>query len=298
MSRELATSKKPSQLQLKPQLLIGAWIGSGNEGVRNTEIYTAKNDLKISEFTENAQMNNLLKEVTTWRLHLGIREDASKEEFLLVTNFIRENYSELSVAEIKLAYNYALTGKLDVEIEAYGKFSPLYIAKILNAYKKFVNPIYTNLTYQKRDWDREQEKKKIEQDEKDRIENMPFAEKVESRKQSIIWYYDKIKNSYDYLGDYGSVVWDFLTRNNLINADVIDFDLAKEQAIAMRMRTTENVFKKVISLMTSEERQNEYDQLESMYGKFFVMQQVFKQVDDIRQWLDNFTDEQIIPQKK
>jgi hypothetical protein len=35
-----------------------------------------------------------------------------------------------------------------------------------------------------------------------------------------------------------------------------------------------------------------------MYGKYFVMQQYFGKVDNIDEWLKQFTDEQFIPKKK
>jgi hypothetical protein len=38
--------------------------------------------------------------------------------------------------------------------------------------------------------------------------------------------------------------------------------------------------------------------LDEMYGKFFVMQQFFRSVDNVEDWLSSFTDEQIIPKKK
>jgi hypothetical protein len=296
-SKELAPSKKPLTPQLKQQVSIGDWINNDNQTKLNTEIYNAKTQTKISEFTENSQVNELLKEVTTWRLHLGIREDASKEEFMLLTNFIRENYGTMSIGDIKLAYKYALTGKLGIDGEAYGKFSPLYVSKILNAYAVYTNRIYANLKYLKKEWETKQLKMAKEKEEQDRIANMSFEEKVENRKKSIVWYYHQIRNSYKYIGDYGGVVWTFLTRNNIITANNIDFDTAREEAKKMRIAHTLSVFDKVLEKMTTEERQKEYDQLDEMYGKFFVMQQFFRTIDNIDKWLSKFSNEQIIPRK-
>jgi hypothetical protein len=284
-SKELATSKKPLPPQLKPQVSIGAWINSDIE----KELYLAQYEKKIAHFQTNDEVNNLLKVVTTWRIYLGIREEASKEENVLNVNFIRENYKNFTLADIELAYKYALTGKLEVDAEAYGKFSPLYISKILNAYGFYCEKMMTEILKRKREHE-------------SRMRQLPvhesYDERLENRKKSIVWYYHQLRSSYKYVGDYGSVVWTFLTRNNIVNATNIDFDIAKEEAKKMRIAHTLNIFARVLEKMTTEERQKEYDTLDEMYGKYFVMQQFFTKVDNIDEWLKQFTDEQFIPKKK
>ena len=64
------------------------------------------------------------------------------------------------------------------------------------------------------------------------------------------------------------------------------------------LNNTLNIFARVLEKMTTEERQKEYDTLDEMYGKYFVMQQFFTKVDNIDEWLKQFTDEQFIPKKK
>jgi len=284
-SKELATSKKPSLPQSKPQVSIGAWITNDTE----KDLYLAQYQKKIAHFQSNDEVNNLLKVVTTWRIHLGIREEASKEENILNVNFIRENYKNFTLADIELAYKYALTGKLDVDAEAYGKFSPLYIAKILNAYGFYCERMMTEILKRKREYESRMKQIPVQE---------TYEERVDNRKKSIVWYYHQLRSSYKYVGDYGSVVWTFLTRNNILNAQNIDFERAKEEAKKMRMAHTLSIFDKVLEKMTTEERQKEYDQLDEMYGKYFVMQQFFAKVDNIDEWLNNFTDEQFIPRKK
>ena len=284
-SKELATSRKPLTPQLKPQVSIGAWITNDTE----KELYLAQYEKKIGHFQSNDEVNNLLKVVTTWRIYLGIREEASKEENILNVNFIRENYKNFTLADIELAYKYALTGKLDVDAEAYGKFSPLYIAKILNSYGLYCEKMMTEILKNKR---------QIESRMKQLPVQESYEEKVDNRKKSIVWYYHQLRSSYKYVGDYGGVVWAFLTRNNILNAQNIDFDRAKEEAKNMRMAHTLSIFDKVLQKMTTDERQKEYDQLDEMYGKYFVMQQYFAKIDNIDEWLKNFNDEQFIPKKK
>lgn len=282
-SNELAQSKKPLPPQLKPQVSIGAWITNDTE----KQIYIAQHEKRIGHFESNNEVNDLLKVVTTWRLHLGIREDASKEENVLNVNFIRENYKNFTLKDIELSYKFALVGKLNVDAEAYGKFSPLYIAKVLNAYAIYCSDMMTEILKRKRQLDARPQKT---------IE-ITYEESVEDRKKTIVWYYHKLRNSYKYTGDYGSIVWTFLTRNNILNFDNIDLITAREQAKEMRMNHCLNVFSKFLETMTPADRQKEYIMLDEMYGKYFVMQQLFKNVENIDEWLLQFDDEQIIPKK-
>ena len=253
------------------------------------ELYLAQFEKKIGRFETNQEVNELLKVVTSWRLHLGIREDATKEENIMNVNFIRENYRNFTLQDITLAYKYALVGKLNVDAEAYGKFSPLYIAKVLNAYGSYCEGHMTEILKRKRQYERQKQQEVVPQ---------TYLEKVEARKKSIVWYYWQIKGSYKYVGDYGGVVWTFLTRNNFITPDKIDFDRAREEAQRMRINNSMNLFAKVLEKMTSEERQEEYAKLDEMYGKYFVMQQFFSTIANIDEWIAQFTDEQFIPQKK
>ena len=265
-------------------MLIGAWITNETE----KDIYIAQYEKKIGHFQSNNEVNELLKVVTTWRLHLGIREEASKEENILNVNFIRENYKQFTIKDIELAYKYAKVGKRNVDAEAYGKFSPLYIAKILNAYGHYCSDVMTEVLKRKR---------QMESKTPPPVE-LSYSEKLENRKKSIVWYYHQLRISYKYVGDYGGVVWAFLTRNNLVTIENIDFDRAREEEKQMRINHCMNVFAKFLDKMTAEDRQKEYDKLDEMYGKYFVMQQFFLKVENIEEWLSKFTDEQILPKRK
>lgn len=263
---------------------IGAWITNDVE----KDVYVAQYQKKIGHFQSNNEVNELLKVVVTWRLHLGIREEATKEENIINVNFIRENYKQFTIQDVELAYKYSMVGKLNVDAEAYGKFSPLYIAKILNAYGAYCSEVMTEVLKRKR---------QIERQTPPPAE-LSYSEKVENRKKSIVWYYHQTRNSYKYVGDYGGVVWAFLTRNKILTIDNIDFDRAQEEAKQMRINHCMNVFSKVLDKMTTDDRQKEYDKLDEMYGKFFVMQQFFNTIPNIEEWLKKFTNEQIIPTKK
>lgn len=59
-------------------------------------------------------------------------------EKAVLLQFIQNNYGGHTPSEIKLAFDLAVAGDLDVEdVKCYENFSPLYFASIMNAYRKW-----------------------------------------------------------------------------------------------------------------------------------------------------------------
>jgi hypothetical protein len=259
---------------------IGGLIRSEEE----KQVYIATQGKQIKFFNTNEEVNGLLKVVTTWRLYLGIREDASKEELILITNFIRENYSTLTAKEVEAAYKLAITNKLNVDAEPYGKFSPIYVARILNAYGEFKTQSLSQIRIRQNQIEREQKEFKKQTPE----------EKIESVKNSIIWYANKLKTTQGYVGDYNKYCWNFLTKNKIISGDNINFREAKDEAEKLLNRNRMNIFAKVFEAMSFEERQKEEKNLMEMYGRFYILKQFFSKIKNIEDWIKGFQDEQFL----
>lgn len=66
---------------------------------------------------------------------IGLKNVPSNELKILLHEFIRQNYGGHTAAEIRLAFEMAVTGKLDVDPVCYENFSPLYFASIMNAFR-------------------------------------------------------------------------------------------------------------------------------------------------------------------
>ena len=81
-------------------------------------------------------------------LLLGIKKESFPSDIQkgLILEFLKENYSFLTVSEIKNAFELAIMGKLGVSSTSYQSFNCEYICSILNAYKRYIqeNKIYTN----------------------------------------------------------------------------------------------------------------------------------------------------------
>ena len=175
---------------------------------------------RIKDFKNNNQLKPLIDLVGKWRYYIGIREDLSQEEMFMNINFIRENFNELNLIDINQAINLSLKGDLNVDVEHYQNFTPLYISKILKAYKEYKGKIIFEI-----------------RDKLRLIQNKPkepsAEEKLKITKMSLSTMYDQKDEKTFY--DYGGVTWDFIKRNNLI---VMSKELVKE---AMEYGKKENL---------------------------------------------------------
>ena len=93
---------------------------------------------KIRQFDAN-DLINLSKCLQGCAFDVGIKDPIEESNLVRITEFIQRNYLDLSIEQISLAFEMALTGKLDLDqndLEHYQQFSMLYISKILNSFKE------------------------------------------------------------------------------------------------------------------------------------------------------------------
>lgn len=86
---------------------------------------------------------------------IGLKNIPGGELKIFLHEFIRQNYGGHTAAEIRLAFEMAITGKLDVDPVCYENFSPLYFASIMNAFRS-----WSKAAVQKIEWKVVEEKPK------------------------------------------------------------------------------------------------------------------------------------------
>jgi hypothetical protein len=166
------------------------------------KIYEAYRGLKkIRDFKSNDDLKPLIDLVGKWRYYIGIKEELSQEELFMNLNFIRENFSELNIVDINQAIDLSIKGDLDVDVEHYQSFTPLYISRILKSYKEYRNKVIFAIR---------EKVNKIESKPKE----LTLNEKVDIAKTSLISMYNNRDDKRFY--DYGGVTYDFIKRNNLL----------------------------------------------------------------------------------
>lgn len=73
-------------------------------------------------------------------LLVGIRSNNLPDELekTVLINFIQSNYGGHTIAEIRLAFELAINGQLDIEdVKCYENFSVLYFSTIMNSYRRW-----------------------------------------------------------------------------------------------------------------------------------------------------------------
>lgn len=77
-------------------------------------------------------------------IKVGVREQnwPNDIEKLLLIEHLVSNFGGNRLEEIKLAFDMAINGRLDVEVNCFENFSVLYITKILNAYRFWAEEQY------------------------------------------------------------------------------------------------------------------------------------------------------------
>ena len=261
--------------------LIGAWIRNEEE----KKLVLSSSDKKLSVFKSNEDKNNLIKAITSWRLHLGIREKMSDEELIINMNFLKESYPNITLEDVRLAIKYSLNGTLGMNPETFGSFSPLYISKVINSY----------LVYKREEMIAIQSRKNYHEFINKKEPELTYAEKVWEKKNLIKWYFNKLQESDKYVGDYGHRVWTLLNDKGLLLPDEIDWADAEEKAEILKNKNFYSTFAKAMMSMNPVEKEEEAKRLKEMYGRYYLMKQYFAKVTDIDVWIGQFSDEDILP---
>lgn len=103
----------------------------------------------------NSPVESLKEVLRVAMLKLGIRGHnlPTDEEKYILLQHISENYGNHTPAEIGLAFELALAGKLEIEVsevKAYENFSCLYFSIIMNAYRNWTTPHYYKISAKKK----------------------------------------------------------------------------------------------------------------------------------------------------
>lgn len=179
------------------------------------DIFT--NQPPIREISTNDELAPLIDVIGKWRFYLGIKEEPSKQEMIINTNFVRENFGALRIGDIHEAINLSVAGKLDCDNEAYNNFSPLYIGRILNAYNEYRNQIIGQV------------KRQITIQESKKANELTQEEKSRLWRESFLSAWN-IVHTGGFFEDYGHSWYDYIKKNKLVTNSQELTDKALEYA--------------------------------------------------------------------
>lgn len=106
---------------------------------KNGELVKAVAELKIYQLSNIGELESCLRYCM---LLVGIRANnlPSQEEKAILIRHITKHYSGHTVAEIRLAFEKAIAGELDLssdDVKAYENFTPVYFSQIINSYRRW-----------------------------------------------------------------------------------------------------------------------------------------------------------------
>jgi len=280
MENKLAKSNQQLIKQQEP--LIGAWIKTTDE----KEIYIAKHGKELQYF-KNEDMNALYKTLVQWIYTLGLTNKVAENDIIALTTTTKDLFPNITLKEISLAIKLSLQNKLSVDVECYGNFSPLYISKILNSYLDYSQETMQNINWRKKSYDNMLPPPKDER---------TYEQKVEAIKKVILFYADWVKTKDTYVGDYNEVVWEFLKGLGLLDPTKVNLEEAEQWAddrIKLESITTQA---KVFSKLSYEKKEIEFKKFRKLYGRYYVMKKIFREIDNVQDWLNNIDNKQILLQ--
>lgn len=259
---------------MKPKNSIG--LISKEYSSNKVKIYEAyNNDRKIRDFKTNDDLKPLIDLIGKWRYFIGVRENLTKEELFMNITFIRENFSELNLVDIEQAINLSIKGDLEVDIEHYQSFTPLYIAKILNAYKSYRSSLVVDI------------RKKLEKIDDEDKPPLGDKERLALAKNSLrAVYKNKSDESFH---DFGSIWYNFVKKNDLMKFTKELVDEALEFGKKYSSNEIRNAFMKDVinnSHNNTENARLKRESMERQSARNFVVRKWLNSIDDVEKFIE------------
>jgi len=188
-----------SRTQLPKQMLLIIQKLNNQE----QKIVLGSLEKKIKDF-ENEDFKSLHKLLLKWGKFIGLKEAPDDEQMFMLVVFVKDNFTNFSLTEITTAFNLAISGTLNINVEHYNSFSPIYISKIFNAYIEYKKEILFKVS-----------KMEEELAQKERDKPLTEEELEQKNKDNAIMVFTQYQTDKT-IPDYGYVIYDYLMRKELI----------------------------------------------------------------------------------
>lgn len=266
----------------------------GKQCVNQDEVNVIKAQLDVPiKYLDYSVANNKKKIIALlveWAYMVGANDnssDATTEAQIFNAKFLITNYGSMTVYEIKQAIQWSVVGKLEVDVNPYGKLTPMYMARILNKYldkRDIINGILRAKHHES------VAKKKHEE----QFKNEPYEKRVKAFRVSLIDYMTKMKNNR--MEDVaGSLVWKFLSRAEKVNEKMFNVacrEYAKEKLQAYKIEQRDKGLAKTITPEKNFEK-DEYYILR--YMQDYCIYMVLESINDISGFVNAQPDEIVLP---
>jgi len=138
-------------LSNKQNELIGSWIENETE----LELVQTFSTKRIGHFTKE-DMAQLVELMAKWKVLLGAANEATSAELVLICQFIYDNFKKFTLEDIKIAMNWAISGKIDMSFVSTKTISALYVSKALQLYEDEKKLIINKIAAEKAAFERKE----------------------------------------------------------------------------------------------------------------------------------------------
>lgn len=248
MSNQELSRPNSTNLQIQskqPNPLIGNWIQSEEE-----HQVALTYGQKLIRYYDKEDMKGLVEVMAKWRILLGVTSDPTDAELIVICQFVYDNFKEYTLEDIKLAMNWAISGKIDVGFVTQKTISSYYVSRALNSYDEMKRRLYNKLMEQKNS-----HQKRLEMEHKP---NFSPEQKANNFKNLILELYDSYQKGGFFL-DYNDSVYNWIKRSKVVHIDSKLVDEAvkygKDQFLEERKKESEKRMLKAIEPESREYRE-------------------------------------------
>lgn len=264
---EIEKSANYSIQSKKQNTLIGDWIKSESDYA----IALTYSEKKIGEYNKE-DMRGLVDVIAKWRLLLGVTSESSDVELVVITQFVYDNFKWFTLADIKLAMNWTISGKVEVGYVTQKNISSYYVSRALNAYDEVKREIVQKLAA-----DRDKYNRGLIEAEKNK--KVTAEDKANSFKDMVLTCYEAHTKGQKWY-DFGDFIFNWLKAINKIdrNPNLIQQAVDYGQRMYNEYKKESNHFLKFAANDTDEDR----DKLQKKFGRQFMVK-IFFDTHDVKE---------------
>ena len=257
---------KESQIALREQnQLIGDWIKSEQDYA----VAITYSEKRLGQFNKS-DMTLLVELMAQWKVHIGITGETFDNELVFICQFLYDNFKHFTISDIRLAMNWAISGKLDLSFVSSKTLSSLYVSKALNLYEEEKRRIVNKISQEKESHNRHKELSQ-------KTEISPI-DKANQFKEHIMSVYNKYKED-AVLIDIGDFIYKWVRDNKIINISPNDIEEALKYSRNKFIEETMNenlrlLFKNNIDDTSKELRKKKF-------AREYILMNLFDKVDII-----------------
>lgn len=252
--------------------LIGDWIKTDTElAIANT--YAEK---KIGDFTRE-DMTKLVEIMAQWRILLGVTSEPTEQELIIICQFMYDNFKKFTLADVRLAMNWAIGGRLDVGFVTQKNISSYYVSRVMNAYDEYKRHIFNNMMHEREKYRQRQEI--------DKPRPQTQQEKAETFKEFVVSMYRAYQNG-GMLYDVGDSLYDWIKRTGQLNPTKEEIkaavDYGRERYMEeMREKNLRQQLTEAIEKKDKEERQKKFarEYVIRLYFERMTLGEIMKKIE-------------------